>query len=100
MFICRATILGMESVHMKKVGILVNTDLMRVSLSPEESKVEQPNSLVSILFSKGTKSSILGLAVQRGRPRYLCGRVPILQPSKFDNSCIFSGGVLMDTKVI
>ena len=38
---------------MKKIDRLEKTDLMSVSLSPVESKVEQLRSLDSTLFSKG-----------------------------------------------
>ena len=40
------TVLGIIRVHMKNIGMLVKTDLIRASLSPVESRAEQPSSLL------------------------------------------------------
>ena len=79
--------------------MLEKTDLVRVSLSSEDKRVEQPSNLFSFLFNIGIKSSILGLVMHKGRPRYVCGRTLILQSRRMDNSFFLSLGVLIDIKV-
>src|SRR4051812_22828439 len=56
LLICSIMLAGMDNVHMKNVGRLLNTDLINVSFSPCNINVEQPDNLLSILCIMGIKS--------------------------------------------
>ena len=59
--------------------------------------MEQPNSLLSILSRMGLKSSILGMLVSRGSPRYVKGKLPFWDPILVASVTIFSWGTFIGT---
>ena len=97
LLICSIIHAGMGRVHMKKVGRLENNDLIRDNFSPDDKRVEQPESLLSILWSMGTNSSFLGLTKLSGIPKYVIGNVPMLHPSPAASELMFSSSTLIGT---
>ena len=98
LLICSTIPAGNKSVLIKKVGRLVKTDLIKVSLSPYESIVEQPDNLLSILLMTGAKSSILGLTRVRGSPKYYVkGKAPMEHPREVAKISILTGEMLIGT---
>lgn len=63
------TLAGRASVHMKKIVSAENIDLISRNLPSYERSLEQPVSLLWILYIMGNKSSIFGLVVLIGNPR-------------------------------
>ena len=62
------------------MGIEEITELRSCNLPPWERNYELAVSLLSMQSTKGMKSAILGLVVPTGKPRYVNGKVPTLQP--------------------
>ena len=81
--------------HIVYVVIGVITELISCSLPEIESRKEHPLSLLSILIISGDISSILGLVVPKGNPRYVKGIVPMDQPKVAAKCCVLSGVTLI-----
>jgi hypothetical protein len=60
-----------------------------------DNQVEQANNLLSTLSIIGARSSIFGLVVPMGKPRYVKGTDPISHQKVFARRTIFSGGTLI-----
>ena len=97
LLICSIIPAGMESVHLKKVGRLVKTNLIRDRFSLDDKSVEKPASLLSILWSIGTKSSFLALTKLSGIPKYVIGNVPVVHPRTAARTFICSSSTLIGT---
>jgi hypothetical protein len=65
----------------KKVGRAERAEFTISNLSAWLRKFEVETNLLSILWTRGIKSSTLGLVVPIGKPKYVKRNVPMLQPN-------------------
>lgn len=63
------------------------------NLPEYDSQVDKPDSLLSTLSIIGVRSSMRGLVVPMGNPRYVNGKEPTEQPKVLDRHSILSGDI-------
>ena len=66
---------------MKNIGKDVKKEFVISSLPACERKEDVYGNILSHLDTKGRKSTTLGFDRPSGRPKYVKGRVPIMQPN-------------------
>jgi hypothetical protein len=63
-------------VHRKCRGIKAKAEQIIYNLAPWDKKLEQEDNFLSNLQTKGDNSTMVGLVVPRGNPRYVKGIWP------------------------
>jgi len=80
------------------VGRADRTALVSSTLPEKARKFEVAVSLLSIWLTSGAKSTIFGLVVPIGTPRYVKSKLPTWHPKALARSLAFSGVVLSETR--
>jgi len=80
-----------------KIGSALKTAFTNSNLPASLKKTAVLTNLLSQQVTKGQKSATVGLLILRGRPKYVKGSDPLVQPKVFARMSNLSGEIFMGT---